>query len=351
MGYVYKITNTINGKSYIGISIHEPEKRRIKDHLSGHGNQDIADDINIYGKDAFTYEILEANVFDELVPDLEVAYIASFNTVAPHGYNQNSGGSHAIPSEETRRKMSEANKGKKRTPHTAETKQKISEANRGKIRTPETRHKLSEANKGKTHSEETRRKLSKAHKGKTLSEKTRRKMSEAQRGRTISEEHRRKISETLKGRTHLEETRRKLSEARKGEKNYWYGKTHSLETRQKISESLKGKMTGEKNPNFGKPVSKETRQKISEANKGRKPSKKARQKMSEAHKGKKNPFFGKTGENHPVSHPDYVSVQEYFFSLPPAMSLRKKRQLIYSKFPSISDRTIRGWVQKWALTT
>ena len=30
MGFVYKITNTVNGKAYIGISIHEPEKRRIR---------------------------------------------------------------------------------------------------------------------------------------------------------------------------------------------------------------------------------------------------------------------------------------------------------------------------------
>ena len=42
----------------------------------------------------------------------------------------------------------------------------------------ETRRKLSEARKGKTHSEETRRKMSEAHKGKTLSEETRRKLSE-----------------------------------------------------------------------------------------------------------------------------------------------------------------------------
>ena len=27
MGYVYKITNTVNNKAYIGISVHEPDKR------------------------------------------------------------------------------------------------------------------------------------------------------------------------------------------------------------------------------------------------------------------------------------------------------------------------------------
>ena len=33
MGYVYKITNTVNGKAYIGISIREPEKGRVREHL------------------------------------------------------------------------------------------------------------------------------------------------------------------------------------------------------------------------------------------------------------------------------------------------------------------------------
>lgn len=92
MGYVYKITNTINNKSYIGISIHEPEKRRIRQHLSGHGNRIIANAVKKYGKEAFVYEILEANVFDEFLPDLEVAYIAKHNTVAPNGYNLTYGG-------------------------------------------------------------------------------------------------------------------------------------------------------------------------------------------------------------------------------------------------------------------
>ena len=92
MGYVYKITNTVNQKSYIGISIHEPEKRRIRDHLTGHGSRIIANAVKKYGRDAFTYEILEDNVFPALLPDLEVAYIAKFKTVAPLGYNLTTGG-------------------------------------------------------------------------------------------------------------------------------------------------------------------------------------------------------------------------------------------------------------------
>ena len=217
MGYVYKITNTVNNKCYIGISIHEPEKDRVKQHLSGsaRGNRLIARAVKKYGRDAFTYEILEANVFDEFLPDLEVAYIANYNTVAPNGYNLDSGGGGAgSPSAESRRKMSEAHKGKK---HSAETRRKISEAHKGK----------KPNNFGKKHSAETRRKISEANKGKTL-----------------SEEHRRKISE-----------------AKKGKPSWNKGKTLSVETRRKLSEANKGK----KPPNFGKKLSAEHRRKISEA--------------------------------------------------------------------------------------
>ena len=233
MGYVYKITNTVNDKAYIGISIHEPTQGRIKVHLSGRGNQDIADDINIYGKDAFTYEILEENVFDEFLPDLEVAYIASFNTVVPHGYNQNSGGSHAIPSESTRRKMSEIGKGRKGPnlgrKFSVEHRKKLSEAgkgrkgpNLGRKFSVEHRKKLSEAHKGKKLSVEHRKKLSEAHKGKKLSVATRRRLSEIGKGRKphnfgkkLSVEHRKKLSEAHKGRKFSVEHRKKLSEAHK----------------------------------------------------------------------------------------------------------------------------------------
>ena len=101
-----------------------------------------------------------------------------------------------------------------------ETKKKLSEAHKGKTHSEESKRKMSEVNKGKTLSEEHKIKLSEAKKGKTFSEESKRKMSEAHKGKTFSEEHKRKISETNKGRTLSEETRRKMSEARKGRK-WW----------------------------------------------------------------------------------------------------------------------------------
>lgn len=115
MGYVYKITNTVNQKSYIGISIHEPEKGRIKKHISGRGNLILARAVKKYGRDAFTHEILEENVFDEFLSELEKAYIAKFNTIRPNGYNITSGGGGIL--------------GYK---HTPETKQRISNTSKGR---------------------------------------------------------------------------------------------------------------------------------------------------------------------------------------------------------------------------
>jgi len=90
------------------------------------------------------------------------------------------GSSGCIPSEETKRKLSEANKG-----HTVseKTRKKISEASKGKTHSEEHKRKLSEVNKGHTVSEETKRKLSEAHKGNTLSDETKRKLSEAHKGK------------------------------------------------------------------------------------------------------------------------------------------------------------------------
>lgn len=80
-------------------------------------------------------------------------------------------------SEETKRKISEANKGKKLGPRSEEIKRKIAKAMKGKKKSPlseEQKRKLSEANKGQ-----------KAwNKGQPLSEEIKRKISESKKGKT-----------------------------------------------------------------------------------------------------------------------------------------------------------------------
>lgn len=75
--------------------------------------------------------------------------------------------------------------------------------------------------KGKRPSEEARRRMSEAHKGKAKSEEHKRKLSEALKGHNVSEEARRHMSEAQKGKRRApfsEEAKRKMSEAKKA---YW----------------------------------------------------------------------------------------------------------------------------------
>jgi plasmid stability protein len=130
----------------------------------------------------------------------------------------------------------------------------------------ETRQKMSKAQKGRIVSDEARQKISKAQKGRIVSDEARQKRSEAIKGekhpmfgKKQSDESRQKISEAHKGKIVSEETRQKISESIKGEKNPMFGKKQSEKTRQKRSEAIKG----EKHPMFGKKRSEKTRQKIS----------------------------------------------------------------------------------------
>ena len=204
MGSIYKITNTVNDKSYIGKTIHDAEKTRVKQHLYGHGNKLLNMAVKKYGVDVFAYEILHDGIIPELLDSYEIEEITKHNTVSPNGYNLTHGGDGCSASPETRVKISKALKGKKRT---HKQNQKNSEArkgekswNYGKTPSPETRRKISEAKKGKTFSDEHRRKLSASRTGNTLSPETRQKISKKMKTKTFSDEHRRKMSEAQKRR-------------------------------------------------------------------------------------------------------------------------------------------------------
>jgi len=75
----------------------------------------------------------------------------------------------------------------------------------GKHISEETKRKISKANKGRKFSDEHRRKLSISHKGKPSPKK----------GKKLSEETKRKLSKAFKGRKHTEEWKRKMSERMK----------------------------------------------------------------------------------------------------------------------------------------
>ncbi len=136
---------------------------------------------------------------------------------------------------------------------TKETRSKLRKASLerrlkfGYINSPETRRKLSEINKGKKHSKDTIEKLRKIHSNR--SKETRRRMSISQKGKKQSKETIRKRVIARKDYKHSEETIEKIREAHKGIR-------HSEQTKQKLSEMTKGKRHSEK-----------TKQKMSETQK------------------------------------------------------------------------------------
>jgi len=85
---VYKITNLLTNKSYIGVSIHI--EQRWKEHLNGRGSKQLYKDFFNYGVNNFSFEILEECKEEELY-DKEPYWIKYYNSYLD-GYNQNPGG-------------------------------------------------------------------------------------------------------------------------------------------------------------------------------------------------------------------------------------------------------------------
>lgn len=128
--YIYKITNTVNGKMYIGQTINKVQQRW-KEHCkpSRTSVSIVSLAIQKHGKENFLFEVIDtANSIEELNTK-EQMYIASFSCVSPNGYNLNSGGNNYVDSEETRKKKGNA---RKLWTLTEESKKKMSAAKSGK---------------------------------------------------------------------------------------------------------------------------------------------------------------------------------------------------------------------------
>lgn len=92
MEYIYKITNKVNNKTYIGRT--KDYNRRVKDHKNIAFNHSIKNqkynrplyvDIREYGLDSFTFEVLETTTKPK---ERELYYIDKFNSMDKQfGYN------------------------------------------------------------------------------------------------------------------------------------------------------------------------------------------------------------------------------------------------------------------------
>ena len=184
-GIIYKITNRVNGKIYVGHTIQGLEKRW-KQHIYQAKNRflPICNAIKYYGPENFSIETLYECATKEELDEQEKIFSEKLNAMIPYGYTCRVGSGPGTISEETRRKLSESKKGEKNPQFGCRGKDSPLF---GIARSEESKRKNAEAHTGEKH----------VGFGKHLSEETRKKISAANRGKVRSEEARAKLSEAL----------------------------------------------------------------------------------------------------------------------------------------------------------
>ena len=188
-GYIYKTTNLVNNKIYIG---QKKSDKFLEEAYLGSGVR-LRSAIQHYGLQNFKVDLIEKCTTKEELDEREKFWIKKYNTrdlligynIAPGGqascWNK---GKHL--SKEHKRKISESEKGKK---HTNEAKEKMRKAKQNI--SYETRKKMSLAkqrehhpNYGKQLSEETKEKIRKSKEN--MSAEYREKLSAAHKGKPSS---------------------------------------------------------------------------------------------------------------------------------------------------------------------
>lgn len=212
---VYLITNKINGKRYIGQTIQTLNKRWYNHCHVGKSNKGmpVVNAIKKYEKENFEIKILSKCKTVEEMNHREAYYIKLLNTRYPSGYNVLSGGSNSLHTEESKKKIADAQTGSKNhnfgKKASKETKEKQSKGRLGVKRSKEICKACSERVSGdkhpmfgKHHREESKKKMSHkmmgrapGNKGKKASQETRDKISLAGMGRVPSVETKNKLSE------------------------------------------------------------------------------------------------------------------------------------------------------------
>lgn len=178
---IYLITNTANGKCYVGSSnnIKGRWHRHRGDLRSGtHPNPKLQNSWSKWGEEHFTFTILEVvEDLGQLIP-IEEKYVLTLNPA--YNCKLPSEGGKCYPTPESRARIAEKLKGRK---FTQEHRDKISAANRKRVYTQETRDKIGAYSKTRVHTEETKAKIGAKSKGHTISPETRQKMSNSQKGK------------------------------------------------------------------------------------------------------------------------------------------------------------------------
>lgn len=220
---IYKITNKVNNKVYIGqTSDFYKRHREHLQHLTNnvHVNKHLQNAWNKYGDENFIFEFIEI-CDDDTITCREQYWIDFYGGIdSPNTYNVRDAGNSGTFSKETCAKISESLKGRH---HSSETKEKLSKIFKGSHHTAEARKKISDANKKRVYK-----------RGFHLSESTKKKISDSMKGRPC----------VNKGYRHTEEAKKKIGEASKNRvRRRWTEE-------EKIAQSKR--MIGKPAPNKGK---------------------------------------------------------------------------------------------------
>ena len=210
---IYKITNKVNEKVYIGQSW-DVENRWLKHKRNTH-NKHLLGAFNKYGIENFIFETVmtfKDGPFTQSYLDKFEDYFIQQNDCMNQkkGYNKKGGGSNGKLSEETKKKVSESHIGIKPSNETCfkisktltgkkqseETKQKRSISNTGQKRTPEQIERMISARSYPPMSEETKEKIRQKNIGRKRSFESVEKSKAAHRGIPLSDEHKQKLRET-----------------------------------------------------------------------------------------------------------------------------------------------------------
>lgn len=148
---IYKITNKVNGKIYVGQT-----KKSVEDRFQRHikaakkkCNRYLYDAMNHYGYDNFIIEAIETDIEKERIDEREIFWIKELSTLAPNGYNMTKGGGGGYTVEfwdEERKKelyQKQAEKRKGKTYKWSEEAREVAML-REKSKTPETKKTISD---------------------------------------------------------------------------------------------------------------------------------------------------------------------------------------------------------------
>ena len=230
-GYIYKITNNINNKIYVGK--HKSEK--FDDSYWG-GGKILRKSIKKYGKENFSREILEECFSKKELNEKEKFWIKELDCRNPEiGYNISIGGDgggifgHHNFSEQGLNAIKTANSCKHSKEHNQKISESLSKKFKGRKKSPEWVEKIVQSRKENgtyiPWNKDKKGLQTPWNKGLTKDTDERVKQNIISRTKTVNEQG-----------------------TFKGENNPFYGKHHSEETKQKISNSKKGSTP----PNKGK---------------------------------------------------------------------------------------------------